>query len=139
LADAGLYTWGSNAYNQLGHHHQSELFKLMRELKQSCPSSPDAKWGYWRVEESESESEREEGQEAERPPVEPQGLEKSRELTGCRLASSTTWLCATPKLVGGPLLSKTIVHVACGAQHMACVTGKRASLPFYDFNYCFIG
>ncbi|ELR21140.1 BTB/POZ domain containing protein [Acanthamoeba castellanii str. Neff] len=127
LTDAGLYTWGSNAYNQLGHHHQRELFTLMRELKQSYPSSPDAKWGYWRVDEpveSEHESESE-GQAAERSPVErSQGLEKSRELTGCRLASSTTWLCATPKLVGGPLLNKTIVHVACGAQHMACVTDE---------------
>jgi hypothetical protein len=128
-----LYTWGSNAYNQLGHHHQRELFTLMRELKQSYPSSPDAKWGYWRVDEpveSEHESESE-GQAAERSPVErSQGLEKSRELTGCRLASSTTWLCATPKLVGGPLLNKTIVHVACGAQHMACVTGTLALFLF---------
>jgi hypothetical protein len=105
----------------------------MRELKQSYPSSPDAKWGYWRVDEpveSEHESESE-GQAAERSPVErSQGLEKSRELTGCRLASSTTWLCATPKLVGGPLLNKTIVHVACGAQHMACVTGTLALFLF---------
>jgi alpha-tubulin suppressor-like RCC1 family protein len=125
IADAGLYTWGSNAHNQLGHYHQKELFAMMRELKEASAPS-DVRWD---EEAEEVVVGRERDHDGDSGSSESSTGPRSytvapREPIRRRLAASTTWLCAEPRLVGGPLQSKTIVHVACGANHMACVTDE---------------
>lgn len=122
----GLYTWGSNALNQLGHSSQDQLLSRMKELKAlhvptSNPPELEDWGGYW---ESEGGHGTESGSQLQET-----GFTRDHRVTDgsanrveMKWGNTEAGIIAAPKLVEGSLRGKLITHVACGVHHMACVT-----------------